>query len=206
MTELRDGFFYHPDGNSPTAQLERLLAGEHNLAFDGLFSTTFSEVNAEIASAEQMRRKLLEQLVALRKKLRDLHSHKQQVTQAVKKFETTGEIDPVLIPACESLIAKEQAAFRTADADVKADEVKDAKTTLAETLPQGWEIAGTRADDEFVYVTIKRPRAVAAAERPSREKIVEKVRKAFETYRLDFLNRVRPIPMTAAPASPRASP
>jgi len=206
MTEIRDGFFYHPGGDSPTAQLERLLAGEHNLAFDGLFSTTFSEVDAEIASAEQMRRKLLERLVALRKKLRDLHSHKQHVTHAVEKFEATGEIDPVLIPACDSLIAKEQAAFRAADADVKADEVKVAKTALTETLPDGWDITEAAADDEFVYVTIKRRRHVAAQERPSREKIVEKVRKAFETYRLDFLNRIQPIRMAAVAASPRASP
>ena len=38
MTELRDGFFYHPDGETPEQQMQRLLAGEHNPAFDDLFS------------------------------------------------------------------------------------------------------------------------------------------------------------------------
>lgn len=206
MAEQRDGFLYHPDGNNPTAELERLLAGEHNPAFDNIFSTTISEVDDEITSAEQARRKLLEQLVNLRRKLRALHSHRKQVAQAVEKFEATGAIDPVLIPACEKLIAKEQAAFRAADAEVKANEIEDAKASLTASLPDGWDIAETTADDEFVYVTIKRRRAVVAAERPSRARVVEKVQKAFETYRLDFLNRVRPLRMTAVAASPRASP
>lgn len=206
MTEIRDGFFYHPDGNSPTAELERLLAGEHNPAFDDLFSTTISEVNSEIAAAEQTRRKLLEQMINLRRKLRALHSHKEQVAQATERFGATGEIDPILIPACERLIAKEQAAFRKTDAEVKVNEVKAANASLTETLPDGWDIAGTRADDEFVYVTIRRRRDVVAAERPSPEKIVERVQKAFETYRLDFLKRIRPLRMAAVTASPRASP
>lgn len=210
MTEIRDGFFHHPDGNAPEKQMQRLLAGEHNTAFDGLFSTTISEVDGDIKEAELLRQKLLSQLVDLRKKLLSLRANRDEIKQAVQTFEDTGEIAPVLIPACDAMVAKEQAALRKADAPIKATEIDDAKSDLAEKLPDDWDISETTADDEFVYVTIKRRRAVVAAERPSsdetRSQIIERVRQAFETYRADFLDRARPLRLMAVPANPRASP
>ncbi len=51
MTELRDGFFYHPDGNSPEQQMQRLLSSDRTPAFDSLFSTTIQEADREIKEA-----------------------------------------------------------------------------------------------------------------------------------------------------------
>lgn len=148
--------------------------------------------------------------MTLRKKLLSLRAHKQQVTQAVERFEATGEIDPVLIPACKALTAKEQAALRKHDEPIKQAEIKNAKETLTASLPEGWDVTETTADDEFVYVTVKRRREVVAAERPSRETtsegIVEQVKQAFEAYRRDFLNRRQPLRLVTVTASPRASP
>lgn len=210
MSEIRDGFFYHPDGETPEQQLQRLLAGEHNPAFDDLFSTTIQEADSEIRKAERDRKKLLSQLVDLRSKLLSLRTQRDEIKQAVQTFDETGEIAPVLFPACEAMAAKEQAALRAADAPTKATEIADAKAALTDKLPDGWAVTETTADDEFVYVTVKCSRAVLAPERPSREetrvRIVERVRQAFEVYRLDFINRIRPLrPLTVVP-SPRASP
>ncbi|SLN66760.1 hypothetical protein PEL8287_03705 [Roseovarius litorisediminis] len=210
MGEIRDGFFYHPDGESPEQQIQRLLTGEHNPAFDDLFSTTIQEADSEIREAERDRKKLLSQLVALRNKLLSLRANRDEIKQAVQTFDETGEIAPVLVPACEAMAAKEQAALRAADTPTKADEIAKAKAALAAKLPDGWAVDETKADDEFVYVTLKCRRAVVAPERPSREetrtRIIERVREAFETYRLDFSNRIRPLrPVTVRP-SPRASP
>lgn len=210
MTEIRDGFFRHPDGDAPDKQTQRLLAGEHNPTYDGLFSTTISEVDGEFREAELLRKKLLSQLVDLRRKLVSLRADKEEIEQAVKAFEETGEIPSVLIPTCDAMVAKEQAALRKADEPIKAKEIDDAKADLSDKLPDRWDIAETTADEEFVYVTIKRRRAVVAAERPSKEetrsRIVERVRQAFEAYRTDFLERARPLRLIAVPANPRASP
>ncbi|MGX9350704.1 hypothetical protein ACS3QZ_05850 [Shimia sp. W99] len=208
MTELRDGFFYHPDGESPELSMHRLLSGEHNPAFDDLFSTTIQEADSEIREVERDRKKLLSQLVDLRKKLLSLRANRDEIEQAVQTFEETGEIAPVLIPTCDAMVAQEQAALRNADAPIKATEIDDAKAALVETLPDGWDVAETAADDEFVYVTVKRQRTIVAAERPSsdetRARIIERVQQAFECYGSDFLNRVRPLRPLTVSANPRA--
>ena len=190
--------------------MQRLFAGEHNPAFDNLFSTTIHEVDWEIRELEGNRKKLLSQLVSLRKKLLSLRAHQAEIKQAVETFAETGEIAPVLIPACEAMAAKEQAALRAADAPTKDTEIANAKAVLTTALPEGWSVTETTADDEFVYVTVRCKRTVVAPERPEREetraRIVDRVRQAFETYRLDFMNRPQPIRLSAVPANPRASP
>ena len=210
MSELRDGFFYPHDSMAPLAQMERLFAGEHNPAYDNLFSTTISEVDGEIKEVEGDRKKLLSKLVSLRKKLQSLRAQRDEIKQAVETFAATGEIAPVLIPACEAMAAKEQAALRDADAQTKDTEIANAKAVLTTALPEGWSVTESTADDEFVYVTVRCKRTVMAPERPEREetraRIVDRVRQAFETYRLDFMNRPQPIRLSAVPANPRASP
>lgn len=204
---IRDGFLYHPFGQDPITQIERLLAGEHNPVFDDLFSTTVQEVDDALARAERDREKLLRQLRTLRRKMLDLRSRRDEITDAVQGFKETGEIAPVLYPACEKLVTRERAALREADAKNKEQEIEDAQRSLK--LPKGWDVAKTKADDEFVYVTIRRRRE-NVVEPPStdetRERIVEKVRQAFDQFREDFINRVKPPLFWAQTGNPRASP
>lgn len=210
MSEIRDGFFYSPDGMAPADQMQRLLSGEHNPAFDDLFSTTISEVGDEITEVEGARKKLLAQLVTLRKKLLRLRAQRDEIKRAVQTFAETGEIAPVLIPACEAMVAKEQAALRAADAPTKDAEIATAKAALTEKLPDGWSVMETTADDEFVYVTVRCKRAVVAPARPEREearaRIVDRVRHAFESYARDFVNRPQPLHLPWGSVRPRASP
>lgn len=207
MTELRDGFLYHPEN---TEQLERLLAGEHNTAFDDPFRVVVREAEQELRDEEEKERKALERLGLIRAKIARLKAQKEKVEEAVQHFEDTGEIEDVLLPACRELIAKERRAYAEADAPTKADEIKNANDELAEHLSDDWQIAETKADDNFVYVTIKRRRTVAAPERPSAEdmaaRVIERVKAAFSAYRTDFLHRARPLRLMAVPANPRASP
>ena len=86
MTELRDGFLFHPFGEDPAKQLERLLAGEHNPAFDDLFSTTQQEVQDALTTAEKEREKLLGQLKRLRRKMLDLRAKREDIEDAVQAF------------------------------------------------------------------------------------------------------------------------
>ncbi len=207
MTELRDGFLYHPDDSG---QLERLLAGEHNTAFDDPFRVAVHEAVQELRDEEEKERKALERLSLIRAKIARLKAHKEKVEIAVQHFEETGEVEDILLPACRELIANERRSYNEADAPTKAAEIKNANDDLTGHLGDDWEIACSKADDEFVYVTIKRRRIVAASARPSTDEIaarvIERVKTAFETYRADFLDRARPLRLMAVPANPRASP
>jgi len=210
MTDLRDGFLYHPESVATTAQLERLLAGEHNTAFDDPFGAAVQEAEQELRDEEEKERKTLERLDLIRAKIERLKAHKVEVEKAVHHFLDTGKIEDVLLPACRELISNEWRAFAEADAPTKEQEIKDASDALSHQLGDDWKISETKADDKFVYVTIKRLRAVAAPERPYADEIVarvtEKVRAAFKTYRLDFKTRARPLRLLAIPTNPRASP
>lgn len=207
MTELRDGFLYHPDNNG---QLERLLAGEHNTAFDDPFRVAVHEAVQELRDEEEKERKALERLSLIRAKIARLKAHKEKVEVAVQQFEETGKIEDILLPACRELIANKRRSYNEADALTKAAEIKNANDELADHLGDDWQIADTKADDEFVYVTIKRRREVVAPERPSADviaaRVIEQVKAAFNTHRADFLDRARPLRLMAVPANPRASP
>lgn len=139
-----------------------------------------------------------------------LRANKGEIKQAVQTFEDTGEVAPVLIPAYNAMVAKEQAALRKGDAPIKATEIDTAKATLMAKLPDDWNVADATADDEFVYVTVKRRRTSVAAERPSSNethaRIVKRVLQAFEFSGRDFLDRARPLTLRAVRANPRASP
>jgi hypothetical protein len=207
-TGPRDGFLYHPDGDSPTAQLKRLLAGEHNPGFDDLFSATIDEADTAIREAEKERKDLLERLLNTRRKIQERKAHRAKVEQAIQHFRKTGEADDVLIPECRKLIAEERKADAKADAEAKADEKKAATADLAKQIGDGWHIDESRVDDEFVYITVKRHRTAVAPDRPSNDEIKVKVRErvwhAFDAYRFDFKDRVRAPRFMTTPASPRA--
>ena len=207
MIELRDGFLYHPDDGG---QLERLLAGERNTAFDDPFRMAILEAEQELRDEEEKERKALERLVVIRAKIIRLKAQKEKIEEAIQHFEEAGEIEDVLIPTCPELIANERCAYADADAPTKVDEIKNAGDELAERLSDDWQIAETKVDDNFVYVTIKRQRTEVAPERPSAEEIAacvtERVKAAFAAYRTGFLDRAQSLRLMAVPANPRASP
>ena len=193
MAELRDGFLYHPDGGSSTDQLKRLVVGEQKLALDDLFSTTLDEAEDAILRAEKDRAATVERLRRLETKIAELKDQKSEVTSAIQRFEETGEIGDVLYPACDKLLASQRQVYASADAGAKAKEIEDAETAVCETLGSDWNVEDTRADDEFVYITVKRRRVTSPkTPRPTRETLIEKVKQAFGTHALAFRQRVKP--------------
>lgn len=200
MTELRDGFLYHPDGSNPLAQLRRLLDGEHNLALDDLFSTTQREARQAIRKAKEKHYRATNQLAILKarvdeleKEITNAEAREAEVVEAIQKFESTGEISDVLYPECDALFSSERKDFDNADAPVKASEVEAATESLAGKLGNGWDVEEAHADEEFVYVTVKRRREAApSTPRPTRETLVERVKQAFDAHRLAFRDRVKP--------------
>lgn len=194
MTDLRDGFLYHPDGGSSTRQLKRLLASEHNLALDDLFSTTLDEADGAILKAEKEYAKAVERLARLEDKIKELKEEKIEITSAIHRFEETGEVAEVLYPSCERLLASERQEYASNDAAAKAKEISDAETMVGDALGTGWDVDNSRADDEFVYVTIKRRRATPpTVARPTKDTLIEKVRQAFDAHAQSFRERVKPV-------------
>lgn len=206
MTDLRDGFLYHPDGGSSTRQLKRLLASEHNLALDDLFSTTLDEADEAILKAEKEHAKAVERIARLEDKIKELKEEKIEITSAIHRFEETGEVADVLYPSCEKLLASERQEYASNDAAFKAKEISDAETMVGDVLGTGWSVDDSRADDEFVYVTIKRRRATPpTTPRPTRNTIVERVKQAFDAHAQAFRDRVKPVRLASVTVGrPRA--
>lgn len=213
MAELRDGFLYHPDGSSPTDQLKRLIEGVPNLDLDDLFAATKREANDATQKAKNDYNKALERLARLKARVAELEDdiasaeeHEKTVKEAAQHFHDTGEIDEVLVPTCHALLAAERQKFDAADKSKKEHEIDAASKFVNKSLGKGWDIFDTHADEEFVYVTVKRRRKETPPEpRPTRDTVVERVRQAFEAYRSEFAGRVQPLRLTSVTVgNPRA--
>ncbi|MBV1897708.1 MAG: hypothetical protein KUG70_14700 [Rhodobacteraceae bacterium] len=206
MTELRDGFIYHQGGDSPTVQLKRFIAGEFNPEWDNVFSTTIAEADDALAAAEKEQADVTEHLRNLNAEIERLKARKVHIKEAVQHFEDTGEIDDVLIPRGDKLLAAEQQAFANEHRPEKDAEIAKAEKAVAEKLGVDWDLEGSSADDEFVYITVKQRRANVPPERPSRQKLVDAVMKAFEGYSRDFKNLVIPRQAALPPVGKQGPP
>lgn len=57
-----------------------------------------------------------------------------------------------------------------------------------DSIPEGWELTGTRMDDEFIYVTMKRE---CVDRKPTKTTVADKVRAALELFFVPGFNRER---------------
>ncbi|TCP59791.1 hypothetical protein EV663_1151 [Rhodovulum bhavnagarense] len=64
----------------------------------------------------------------------------------------TGELDPVLIPACKALTAKEQAALRADDEPIKQAEINNANAALklVQFLGHPWSAIAAQAQPVLI--------------------------------------------------------
>ena len=219
MTELRDGFFYHPDGDGPTSHLKRLIAGEHNHALDDPHCVVLNDTDNAIAQAKSEYDKAQIRLVHLKTQIAvledgirglkdhidDLEDNRVEVVDAIRHFEETGELDDILIPEPDRLLG----GFDKNDEARKATEIADAWKALDDALTDEWDVANTRADDEFVYVTVKRRREsppTPTTERPTRDVVAATIWQAFETFAREFKDVVRPPRLASVTVGPRSPP
>jgi hypothetical protein len=111
--------------------------------------------------------------------------------EAAVAFEATGEIDHRLNPECKDAIQAELAADSRdllQVADMQA--VPELRAVAKE---HGWDFDRASADNDFVYVTLKRKREeiANARPRPSRDDLRANVRKALAAFRADQFERCR---------------
>ena len=207
MTLVVDGFLYHPDGDNPNEQLQGLLLGQHNPAFDDLFAATKheSKVATQKAKAKYLRAK--DQLVRLKARIADLEKnvlesemHEEAVAEAAKEFDKTGEIAGILIPCCEAFLAAAERRFDEIDSPSKTSEIEAASQFVSESLEsdENWNVQDAYADDKYVYVTVRKPRSEVPAEcRPTKETVLSQILQAFDAHGRDFFCRTRPVQLAS---------
>jgi hypothetical protein len=122
----------------------------------------------------QMER-LQEEIEAEQQALDDLNDLYREQQEAIAHYqEHGGEIPDCLKPKCED-------AERAELALASQDERKAAEDELAGlALPAGWEQAGTRTDDQYVYVTLRKERTSNATE--LRQAFPKRIAKALEPF------------------------
>lgn len=181
MSGLVDGIFNHVEGSSPRNVAERMIDGRLNVRLDDPFGLTFEEMNDKIERLKKRQADAEHRAMVLADEVQRAEEEKQQLLAARQQFYETGEIDPSLIPECSGIHASERQSFNRETLDA-------AEQTLSETVEgEGWEIDRRRADDEFVYITVKRRREEfdeqRVEQRPVKAQLVQRVREVIEAHR-----------------------
>ncbi len=201
MTGLRDGIFAHQEGANPRNVVERLLDGRVNPRLDNPFAMTFEELTNRIAKANKQKFDAEHKVRALANEITRLEKQQRDLVDAQRRFIDTGEIDPSLIPECDHVVAQ-QTSERNGIA------CKAARAVIEDTVKaEGWQVERTHADDQFVYVTIKRRREeFDTVDEPQKERIVARVREAIESRKDAFRQFLAPMRRRAstAPVNPAA--
>jgi hypothetical protein len=111
--------------------------------------------------------------------------------EAAIAYEQTGEVDSRLIPECKDAI---QAELASDSRDVlKAADMQEVPELRAVAKEHGWDFDRASADNDFVYVTLKRKRELIANAGPrlTRETLRSNVAKAIAAFRADLADRRR---------------
>lgn len=189
MTQgFRDGLFCHPDGRRPDDVARRLVHGNINLRLDDPFAVALRETKDQ---QELMRRKRLDleskkrtvegqlaEVCAEEKRLQDLLEAQRA---AIIKYTETREIADILMPDCNGEFEAPILAQVQAVAAAGAAECKAAAADLS-NLP-GWRVDRSHADENFIYVTLKRPRqSETEIHVPSKEDHRTAVRRSVMLY------------------------
>lgn len=160
------------DQTKPARLVSRLLRGEIDPANDDFFVLALEETKRAAERKEQRIARLRSQMEKLQAEIEteqqaqaELQATYSEQLAAIEAYQKTGEIADCIIPKCGD-------AERQAEAEARRDECEavDLKT------PEGWERSSVRADDEYVYVTLRKRRTVAG-EVPSdvRSRVIDAV-------------------------------
>lgn len=198
MSGLVDGLYSHVDGSEPKVVAKRLLEGRLNPRLDDPFGLTFEEMDAKIARLRKRKADAELRATIVKNELARAETERQQLLEAKERFYETGEVDPALLPDCSDIHTADKSAYDSETLDA-------AEQSLTESVDaNGWEIDRRRADDEFVYITIKRRRAEFEVDRieqrPVRERLVERIRSVVEAHR----DAIREFSIHRSPIKPGA--
>jgi chromosome segregation ATPase len=160
------------DMTKPSRLVARMLRGELDPANDDLFVLALEETKRaaekkvqRIARLQAQMEKLQAEIDAEQQSLEGLQVRYREQREAIELYQETGEIAECIIPHCDEA---EQKAL--------ADARRDEREAVDLETPEGWERSSVRADDEYVYVTLRKRRTVAG-EVPSevRSRVIDAV-------------------------------
>jgi len=151
-------------------------------------------IDEDVAELERLNRReesLQAQLAAIADDRARVLDRLETKLEAAVAFEQTGEMDPCLVPECTDAIQAELAAD-SRDL-LKAADMQEVPELRGVAKELGWDFDGAKADNDFVYVTLKRKREqiANAGPRPTRETLRSNVAKAIAAFRADLSDRRR---------------
>lgn len=137
---------------------------------------------AELQRVKRRRASLEAQLAEIDADEARLLDRLEAKLEAAVKFEQTGEIDPRLQPECRTAIQAELAADSRALLQAADMQAVPELRGMAKEL--GWDFDSARADNDFVYVTVKRKREqiANAGPRPTRESLRRSIAHAISGF------------------------
>ncbi len=180
-----DGFFYHPDGALPAHVSTRVADGTINPRLDDLFAVAIQETRDALSASAKRRDRLFARLDAIEAEIALIDDEEKEIEarlgyqhEVIAKYQRGDDLDEA---ERELLTPKNIQPIRPDKKKEKAELDEHQKT-----IPEGWEVANRRVDDEFVYFTIKRERTAKIA---SIATVTKRVAKALDQFFAPDFNR-----------------
>jgi len=187
------GLLWVADSAASAANFVRGTANEH---VENPFALAVEETTKELDRLRRRRASLEAQLSAIADEEQRLVAKLEAQQQAIAKYEETGEIDSRLVPECKAAIKREL----NADSRelLNAADLQEVPRLRGAVKQLGWEFASQKADNEFVYVTLKRKREEVAPmpKAPTRESLRKNIAKAIARFRAPDFDRSRVVVAT----------
>lgn len=202
MTDIVDGIFFHNEGGGYRDVLERLSDGRANPRLDNPFAPAFREVRSRIEKAKKAKAAAELKVRLQDREIEELEKTQAELDAAYERFIDYGKVDELLLPSCDELLAEQKSAAcedvcLAAEAAI-APEIKPA-------IDAGWEIKGKRANENYVYITLRRRREeFETEERPSEMRLVEQIHEAIVIISEEHRACLRPriVSQSRNPAAP----
>lgn len=203
MRVVSEGLFEHPKSSAPADVLNRILDGTLNTRFDSPFLPAFAETREARERIVDQIRRAETRLAVLRSMLQRIDERAEAQNAATERYAETGEIDPILLPSCESL-AKEEVA----------EQAQKAKDETAFAMPEGlakdgWSQKSVRVTDNDIIVTLVKTRTDKPVTVEAKAKvIVEKIKIAMQPFQVDSAHyrRVLRDRIATRPQQPKGPP
>lgn len=160
------------DMTKPARLVARMLRGELDPANDDFFVLALEETKRaaekkvqRIARLQAQMEKLQAEIDTEQLGLEGLQVRYREQLEAIERYQNGDDPADCIIPACPEAEQKALAAARREEC-----EAVDLET------PEGWERSSVRADDEYVYVTLRKRRTISG-EVPSevRSRVIDAV-------------------------------
>lgn len=203
MRVVSEGLFFHPKGSAPADVLNRILDGTVNPRLDSPFAPAFAETREARERIMQQIQRTETRLAVLRGMLQRMDERAEAQKAATDLYAETGEIDPILLPSCESLAKAEVAE--------QAQKVKEETDFVMpdDLAKDGWAKKSVRVTDDEIIVTIRKIRTDKPVTVEAKAKaIVEKIKIAMQPFQVDgaHYRRVLRDRIATRPQQPKGPP